>query len=551
MSSRTKILSIVFFTLLNCHAEKIINIPSFEGDATERLQNFIDSASSFKGEPVTIKLSPAVYDISRKFASQNIYHVSNTTSFDENPLPVKHIGLWLKELENIVLDGNGATLLTHGELTTFVIDNCKNITLKNFKVTAADPSVTEIRILDKDSAGISFEVISPSEFVVDKGLFYFKGEDWIFGDGGKLTNLPQYAQVFYPDKNITLRCDYPLKDYNHVAKIEERTVRMNFDNVPQVNPGEIYQLRHGIRNEVCGFINLSKNILLENIDFNFMGNFGIVSQFSENLTYDSLRCSPSLESRRSNAGFADFVQMSGCKGKITIKNSFFEGSHDDPINIHGTYLKAVKSKDDKTLTVRYCHPQTYGFMPFFAEDEVEIANRHTLRPVAKAKVKDICQIDDYTFEIELDTPIPDILSNYNIDDLAVENISWTPDVEIINNYFARTPTRGILLTTRGKSLIENNTFFRIPMASILVSDDAGGWFESGPVKSLTIRNNTFIECCNPVIQISPEIDCFDGPVHENILIENNRFFGSKGNYFEIKATDNIIIRNNFFSRKYQ
>lgn len=96
------------------------------------------------------------------------------------------------------------------------------------------------------------------------------------------------------------------------------------------------------------------------------------------------------------------------------------------------------------------------------------------------------------------------------------------------------------------SLIEGNTFFRIPMPSILVSDDARGWYESGPVHNLTIRNNTFIECSNPVICISPEVESFDKPVHKNILIENNRFIGANSNFLEVKATDNLILSNNTF-----
>ena len=52
---------------------------------------------------------------------------------------------------------------------------------------------------------------------------------------------------------------------------------------------------------------------------------------------------PEAGSGRTCAGFADFVQMSGCKGRILIENSYFSGAQDDPINIHGTHL-AVKER---------------------------------------------------------------------------------------------------------------------------------------------------------------------------------------------------------------
>ena len=43
--------------------------------------------------------------------------------------------------------------------------------------------------------------------------------------------------------------------------------------------------------------------------------------------------------------------------------------------------------------------------------------------------------------------------------LVVENVTYTPEVIVRNNYFSRIPTRGLLVTTRRKVLIESNTFF--------------------------------------------------------------------------------------------
>lgn len=542
---------ICFFGDSYVFAKKVIEVPVFEEDATKKLQEIIDSINQNDG-PVTLKLAKgAVYNISRKESFKYPYHISNTTSYKENPDPTKHIGIYFKNLKNLTLDGQGAKIITHGEMTSVVIDNCENILLKNFTITAADPTVAEIKILEKDDKGFIFIVNHPTEFALEDGIFYFKGDGWIFGDGGFLTSLPQYAQVYYPDINVTKRCPYPLKNYNKIEKLGERVVRMEFENVPDVNPGEIYQLRHGIRNEAAGFINRSKNVSLENIDLNFLGNFGIVGQFSENLTYDNIKCQPDPDSERTNAGFADFIQMSGCKGKIIIKNSKFEGSQDDPINIHGTYLKVINSDSINNLVIRYSHGQTYGFDPFIEGDEIEIINRHTLIPIDKTTrhITKIEKIDDYNYKLELDKDIPVLPERLSYEDWAVENITWTPEVEIRNNYFARTPTRGILISTRGKSIIEDNTFLRIPMASILVSDDARNWYESGPVKDLTIRNNTFIECSNPVISISPEIEIYDQPVHKNILIESNKFIGNNDNFFKISGADNIIIRNNIFEQK--
>jgi hypothetical protein len=47
------------------------------------------------------------------------------------------------------------------------------------------------------------------------------------------------------------------------------------------------------------------------------------------------------------------------------------------------------------------------------------------------------------------------------------------------------------------------------MSAVLIEADAEGWYESGPVRDVTIRNNEFIDCAyqggpgNAVIAINP------------------------------------------------
>ena len=87
------------------------------------------------------------------------------------------------------------------------------------------------------------------------------------------------------------------------------------------------------------------------------------------------------------------------------------------------------------------------------------------------------------------------------------------------------PVRGFLLTTRGKVIIEGNTFHRCSMSAILIENDAEGWFESGPVRDMVIRGNTFLGCG---IDINPQTRSAkpEEPVHENIRITDNWFDGA-------------------------
>ena len=239
--------------------------------------------------------------------------------------------------------------------------------------------------------------------------------------------------------------------------------------------------------------------------------------------------------------------MSGCKGKIRIINSRFEGAQDDPINVHGTHLKVIAYEPGNKIVVRFMHPQSYGFEAFFPGDEVEFTEIHSLQCLHKASVLKVERINDYDCKLTLNGSVPSILPQQEV---VIENITWTPEVEIRNNYFARTPTRGILVTTRRKVIIENNVFYRTPMSAIAVSNDARSWYESGPVHDLTIRNNHFIECGSPVINIAPENNRPNGTVHKGIRIENNRFTLKDKQAIYARWTDNIRISGNYFDGIY-
>lgn len=170
--------------------------------------------------------------------------------------------------------------------------------------------------------------------------------------------------------------------------------------------------------------------------------------------------------------------------------------------------------------MRYMHDQTWGFNSFYAGDSIEVVNVHSLLGEFAGRVKESRQIDDYEWLLTLDRPIAKV----DIEDgRAVENVSATPSVEIKNCYFTLVPTRGVLVTTRRKVVIEDNLFDRIPMPAIHISDDARGWYESGPVRDVTIKDNVFVECGSPVVSINPEIDWNEGAVHSGIRVVDNEF----------------------------
>ena len=522
-------------------ADTVVKVHSKSGADNQNVYAAVEMASSYRGKPVTIKLQPGIYDFSRSESVEKLYYVSNTTSESENPNPVKHIALLLKDLKNVTIDGSGSTLLMTGEMTSFVVDNCENIVLKNFNIDNSNPTQTECTVTEVGEDYLIVEVHPTSQYKIENGKLIWYGDGWSFSGG--------IAQSYDVAKDVTWRSWSPMDGLKKAVELRQNLLYLQYEKKPQARPGIVFQLRDGIRDEVCGFINRSKNVRLENVNFYYLGNFGVVCQYSENISFEHSNFMPKPGSGRTNAGFADFIQVSGCKGKVRISNCNFSGAHDDPINVHGTHLKVVEYLDEKTIKVRFMHHQTFGFEAFFKGDEVELVNAESLCKVWAGKITDARLVNPREMVLSLNKEIPTSVNN--LSNVVIENVTWTPEVEITGNRFSRIPTRGILLTTRKKSLIENNVFYGMQMSAILVADDAMSWYESGPVHNLTIRRNTFLQCGGPVILIAPEYKEYEGPVHKQILIEENVFESDNPGVSAIsaKGVDGLIIRNNHYEMK--
>jgi len=219
------------------------------------------------------------------------------------------------------------------------------------------------------------------------------------------------------------------------------------------------------------------------------------------------------------ASSADGMHFSGCKGQITINNCRFNGLHDDPVNVHGAHLKIVEIVSPTTLKLRFMHHQSYGFEAFIPGDTVAYLHSASLQIFEQGIVKTAKLISEREMLVELQKPFS---AGLKVGD-ALENMTWTPSVTIKNSRFEGTISRGTLITTRRKVIIENNVYYRTGMHAILIENDASGWYESGAVTDLTIRNNQFIECGfnsapdNYVISINPQNQIFYPQIELNRL----------------------------------
>ncbi len=447
-------------------------------------------------------------------------------------------------VKNMEIDCSGSTFVINGKMTHIHIKNCENITIKNLNIDAFKPNVHKIKILKASTFYVTFEVDSVSDFIEENGEFYWVGTDYKFGFTD-YKNSGWWMPTATPDNpyHIKRNNKHPLYGVSNIKRVAERTFTARFIVPKDYKVGQVFYMYPVIREEVGIFIENSKNITLENVSQRFNYSLAVVAQNSENITVSGCDFSPSENAEIEFCSFADFMQFSMCRGKITVENCNFDSAGDDTCNVHGFNLKIVESDKDK-MTVKFCHPQSYGFECLRDGDIIAFIDPETLLEVGRTKILHATLRDKYYYDLVLTTYDPPIGVGG-----AIENISANPDFYFVNNTINRIVTRGLLVTTRGKVRIENNKFLNTGMSGIFIANDASDWYESGPVRDVVISGNAFMNCEENAILIKPENKKFGGFVHGNITIENNLFVLNNIPALNATATTNIVMRNNVYKGK--
>ena len=545
--------------------------PDSGKDSAIGIQKAIAAAkdATKEGKEVKINFPEGRYDIYPDKAIERELYVSNTVGADQNN-KMKKIGIFLEDMDHVTVDGNDSLFMFHGKMTTFATIGCEDVEFKNFAVDFQVPTVIDMTVesVEGNTATMyipecyNYEVAGTtikwySDVSPYTGQRYWSISD-LSGYHTQREDTVQGIKFGAGNGNAALKGVASIEDLgNHRVKITYNS------KAGEVQNGMCFQSRPTVRDHAGTFFWKSKDIRMTSLDIQFLHGFGMVGQHSENITMEDVDFEAPKESGRTTAGYADFVQMSGCKGAININNCTFAGPHDDPINIHGTFNTVTSiSSDRRTITVQYNHHETAGFPNFFKGDEIEFMTKGNMITVENS-VRTVTKVDGpdgmggnmgegsgslTTIKLTLDKAIP---ADVQVNQHVVENITYTPAVNISNCEFKEVPTRGILVTTRKPIVIENNTFDGMSMAGIYISDDAQGWYESGPVRDVTIRNNTFtrgnaqaifIEPTNPTVST-------EKTVHSNIKIENNTFFTYNKRVLDAKSVDKLTFKNNKIYRQ--
>ena len=467
------------------------------------------------------------------------YPISNTFCKE-----TRNTFLQIENLNNVEIDFCGSNLIFSGWSMPFAVTGGKNVTLKNFTLDYSIPSNAEGEVvsIDSDCFKVRIDPESSPFFIEDKSLFFrdefYTSKCWSIFEFERDSlcvrgeNAEKYRDMefFYTDRPdvIGVACPHNVK--------------------PEI--GNIFVFRHGDRTHCGIFAQNSESLKFENISIYNSCGIAVVCQFCNTVEFRNLSVVPNLnKNRKVLSSHDDGIQISNCRGLVTIDGCRFKGLMDDAINIHGT-CAVVEKRDGKILYGRFAEGCSTGFDRFLKPgDTVALIERSTLNTVSKIAAVSYHLTDRDHFEITLESE-PEVNSDTP---LAIENFTNNPEVIVKNCLFDMGRARGLLIGTNKKAVIKGN-IFNTSGSAILSSGDANGWFESGSCRDITITDNYFSENClsgeyqfgEAIISFYPVVDdkkrC-DG-FHSKVKIENNKFVTQNKTIGYFTCTNDIKIANN-------
>lgn len=536
--------------------------PTGTHDSAAAVKRALQEAREVAG-PVRIVFPHGTYQLYPEHAEQRELYMSNTVGADQR-YRYKRIGILVEDMENVTIDGSGSRLLYHGFQTAFATLQSTNVRFQNFSFDYVSPKVIDATVSEAGvEDGHAYRILSlasDTHYRVDGTRVIWRGE---YRPGTTTpywsgVNGMRYTQIHDPEKQISYRANNPLfTGVTQMTDLGDQKVRIDYEgNSAPNDEGLVYQMREDTRDTAAAFFWESEDVTVNRVDAHYLHGFGYLGQFSRDITikHSTFRADP--RTGRSTAGFADFVQMSGVAGKVILRDNVFDLAHDDPINIHGTYVELTGHPKPNVLTLEYRHPQTAGFPQFYPGNAIEIVSQATMLPVPDVDAK-VTAVDgpsgtDHdrsltTMTVTFDKAIP---ASVTPGEYVVENTTYTPEVLIEGNTFRNNPTRGILVTTRRPVVIQDNVFDGQQMSSIFISSDAYQWYESGPVQDVTIRRNTFLRPAGPVIFVEPTNRLVDAnlPVHRNIRVVDNDFVAGDVQLVNAKSVQGLTMADNQVQR---
>ena len=520
-------------------------------DTTIYLKDYLDESSVDDAMPA---IRAALADCALKKASTLVLpgdtlNIKPTQAFEEyqyisnNDPSMKRIAFQLQDVKDFTIDGNGTVLMFSGHISPFNLERCSGITVKDMTIDFKRAFVSEGRITAVGKG--FFEVEFPEYYDIT-----FREGNLVFRDENNETYPYSNLLEFDP---IRKEVAYHVHDYwiwtesSQAEQVGQGRYRFHRDDYGDGTVGNVMAFGASYRNNPAFTLLDCDGFNLVDVKLYNCCGMGVIAQSSKDIELLRMDVEPTPGSDRVISISADATHFVNCKGYIRMIDCIFRGQKDDATNVHGWYMAVDKVLAKDKLLLRWRNSGQYGVQFIKPGMTLELVDSQTMETYSRMKVKEVNYLNCEYAEVTLDGILTD---KTQPGDVVAEDDGY-PDVLISGCYIGNNRARGLLIGSRGKVVIEKNTFHS-PGTAILFEGDGRYWYEQSGVRDVVIRDNVFDNCMygsatwgSAVIAVGSGIpDKEHSRYHKNILVENNVFKGFDHRIVNLYCVDGFTFRNN-------
>ncbi len=476
----------------------------------------------------------------------------------------KYYTFYFENIDDLTIDGDGAVLVFDGDISPFGFSNCRNITLKDFKIDYKTPYFVQGLITDANDEYVDVKYDSSENICCydekSRKLYAKSAEtDFVWDVSTCLTNefetKPKRPAAATADWFLCTGEPHPVYGGMSVLvdtyKQADNHFRFRFKNksIKHTVGNYLVQANHERKNTDFYF-HKCENILMENIDMYASASFGAVYLLCKNVKIDNVNSVIKPDSDRFMAVNADVLHFVNTKGKIEISNCTFENNFDDSVNIHSLF-SVVKCKiNTDTLLLHFTYLAKKAVNLYSPGEKINVLSKDSLDKRGELTVKKSEFVGEYYLMVEFQEPVDGI----NIGDL-LESETAKPEAHLYNCRAGNNRGRGFLVPAGRKTIVENCEFYNFG-CGIGVNGASLRYLEGSAVTDLTVRNNRFVNCArglNPYLIVIKPFGLMGKeapPYHRNIRIYDNVLSQNGKALIDINYAADAEIKNNTYIRDF-
>ena len=520
-------------------------------ESTIYLKDYLDGSSAEDAMPA---IRAALADCALKKASTLVLpgdtlFIKPAQAFEEyqyisnNDPSMKRIAFQLQDVKDFTIDGNGTILMFSGHISPFNLERCSGITVKDMTIDFKRAFVSEGKITAVGKG--FFEVEFPEYYNIT-----FREGNLVFRDENNETYPYSNLLEFDP---VRKEVAYHVHDYwiwtesSQAEQVGPGRYRFHRDDYGDGTVGNVMAFGASYRNNPAFTLLDCDGFNLVDVKLYNCCGMGVIAQSSKDIELLRMDVEPAPGSDRVISISADATHFVNCKGYIRMIDCIFRGQKDDATNVHGWYMAVDKVLAQDKLLLRWRNSGQYGVEFIKPGMTLELVDSQTMETYSRMKVKEVNYLNCEYAEVTFDGILAD---KTQPGDVVAEEDCY-PDVLISGCYIGNNRARGLLIGSRGKVVIEKNTFHS-PGTAILFEGDGRYWYEQSGVRDVVIRDNVFDNCMygsatwgSAVIAVGSGIpDKEHSRYHKNILVENNVFKGFDNRIVNLYCVDGFTFRNN-------